>query len=622
VIGRGEDKKDYNCCTIPVILLNNTNAIVRDYSLTFKVENIEKANLHYRYVVSILNPQGRDMGRLKIYYNQSSKIKKLKGKLYNDRGEEVRELSKNEIHDRAIISWATLYSDDRIRTAELYHNEYPYTIEFEYEIVYDGYINWPAWFPQYEEAAVEYSSYTVILPADSLLRYLLHNTDQQPVITPIDKKYRSYKWEIRLLFPFIIEPYGPPVSEQFIGVTIAPAFFKINDYVGSFSSWNFFGKWYRDLSRNRQNLPAPAREKIQSIINGLTDKKEKIRQIYKYMQSKTRYVSIDAGISAWQPVSAEKVFENGYGDCKALTNFMIALLQCADIRAYPALLYHDPLPPHIYQHFPYNQFNHVIVCVPCDSDTVWLECTSSSQSFGQIGAGNQNRLALLISDNECNLVNTPTSSSVENRKIRKAVVSFQRDGTARAEIETRYSGNQKDQIHSLFSEAAPDEIEEWLKNSLGLASYHLQRKNFSTLNTGDGTCALNLDLIIPLYASVSGTRWFFKPNLLERHSQVPDPVEVRTFPVLFSYAYCNIDSITYVIPAGYTMEAFPESVHLDTDFAEFKTQVSSPDTSTICYTRYFEIKSTQLAPQKYDILREFLKSVVQSDNFNVVLVKK
>jgi transglutaminase-like putative cysteine protease len=622
IVIQGEEIKDYDCTRIPESLLKNSDAVIRDYSIIFRVENIEKANLKCHYVVSILNPRGSSCGQLLIHYNKFSEVKKVKGKLYNARGKEIRKVSGDEIHDSAIITWATLYSDNRTRYTELYHNEYPYTVEYEYEINYKGYINWPVWMPQDDEAAVEYSSYTIILPADSLLRYYRHNTELNPIATPVDKKYTSYKWEISSLPPFKAEPYGPLEEEQGLGIITAPLYFKLDDYAGSFASWNSFGKWYRDLSLDRQSLPSPAVGKIHTLVDGISDQKEKIKKIYKFMQSKTRYVNINAGLSGWQPVDAENVYENGYGDCKALTNFMISLLRCVDIKAYPVLIFNNPLPTRINQDFPHNRFNHVIACVPCDSDTIWLECTNPAQSFGQIGAGNQNRFALLITDEGGKLVKTPASSSTQNGQIRRANITLNTDGTALAEIETIYKGNQKDALNYLFSEAAAEEIENWLKNNLEVSSYRLERKDFKILNSEDGTSALTLYLTIPRYASVSGSRIFFKPNILERHSSIPDPVNSRIFPVMISYPYCDIDSITYQIPPGYIIEAIPKPAQLETDFAEYISQIGSTDDTTIRYHRRFEFKLTQIAPQKYESFREWMKAVVTIDNLSIVLIKK
>jgi len=57
-------------------------------------------------------------------------------------------------------------------------------------------------------------------------------------------------------------------------------------------------------------------------------------------------------------------------------------LSAANIDSYYSLVgagYH--VPPLDTMHVS-NEFNHVILCVPFNSDTIWLECTSGQTPFG------------------------------------------------------------------------------------------------------------------------------------------------------------------------------------------------------------------------------------------------
>jgi transglutaminase-like putative cysteine protease len=137
-------------------------------------------------------------------------------------------------------------------------------------------------------------------------------------------------------------------------------------------SWKDFGKFVYSLKVGRDQLPDNIKQTVHQLADGLTDPKQKISRLYEYMQKNTRYVGIQLGIGGWQPFDAKYVATNGYGDCKALVNYMYSLLKEAGINSYYTLVRAGKYANYITTEFPSQQFNHVILCVPLQKDTVRL----------------------------------------------------------------------------------------------------------------------------------------------------------------------------------------------------------------------------------------------------------
>ena len=132
---------------------------------------------------------------------------------------------------------------------------------------------------------------------------------------------------------------------------------------------------------------------------------------YEYVQSKTRYVSIQEGIGGLQPFPASIVDKYGYGDCKALSNYTVALLQEVGVKSFYTKIRAGEGEPDLLLDFPAQQTNHVVVAIPNDKDTIWLECTSQTNPFGYTGSFTGDRYALMITEEGGKIARTPSFSA-------------------------------------------------------------------------------------------------------------------------------------------------------------------------------------------------------------------
>ncbi|HET6567574.1 MAG TPA: DUF3857 domain-containing protein [Rhodothermales bacterium] len=601
-------------------LRGNASVVVRLAYVRFEVKDAGHATEIVHRVATVADANGRHYGAIVIPYDKFIHIKSFEGRIRDAGGKVVRKLKKRDIRDVSAISGFSLYEDNRIKYAELVHDIYPYTVEFSYELERDGLLSWPIWAPQEDEAPVEHAVLEIIAPGNMKVRYSARGTQAQP--TEAGSSHgRVLRWTFSGLPEREPEPFGPSLEEQAPVIYTGPSRFEIEGTEGDMSTWASFGAWYAGLIKGRDQLPPEAVAKVEEVVAGAQTDLEKVERLYRYLQSTTRYVSIQLGLGGWRPYDAEYVYRQGYGDCKALVNYMAALLKAAGVLAYPALIDNGYNEPDVQKEFPTNQFNHVVLFIPLERDTLWLECTSQTMPFGRVGGSNEDRWALAVTPEGGKLVRTPRSGPRDNMQVRRGRIVLQPDGNAVADVRTEYTGNAQDRLRIALAERTDKDRDEWLRSELDLPSFELLSADFSSVDARGPSVSLPVKLKLGKYGSRTGDRIFFRPDLLEHWTVVPPTDEKRAQPVVFAYAFAAVDTLTYELPAGYHVEAAPAPVKIETPFASYVAEVSVGDEGVLRYIRHLEVSETTIPPEQYGAFRDLATQASRADNAQVVLVR-
>src|SRR5690606_37998789 len=319
----GRDAPKYPVSAIPEQLKKNVNVVFREDVMEYKILSKSKATEYVRQVITIFNSNGKHYAKEQIGYDKLSKINLIKAAVYDANGVLIKKLKTSDIYDHSAFDGYSLYSDSRIKGFDLIQGSYPYTVEIEYEVEYKFLFHLPVWtIVPNEKVSVEFSSLTITYPKDLKPRYSKINVSEEPVVKNVDNNIESMSWSYKNVMPIQFEPFGSPY-DALQQIYLSPSLFEYDSYNGKMDSWDNFGKWVASLNKNRNNLPVQTKEKIIALTANLSTTEEKTKAVYEYMQNKTRYVSISLGIGGWQPFQADVVDQVGYGDCKALSNYMV-----------------------------------------------------------------------------------------------------------------------------------------------------------------------------------------------------------------------------------------------------------------------------------------------------------
>src|SRR5436190_5010380 len=411
---------DYAISKIPQDLLKNANAIKRMDETILEISSLNKVKWYQKFAVTVLNENGDQYAQLYRSYDKLRSVESIEGRLYDANGKKLKNLKKTDIQDLSGISEISLYEDSRVKFHSFYYKAYPYTVEYEVQVVFNNTYLFPDWIPQYDEkVAVEQSSYSLICSSNFKFHYKPFNYPGDPKVTE-EKNDNVYKWEIKNLSPMADQFASPPWETRTTCVFFSPDKFEISGYSGEAGSWDNLGRFQYELNKGRDQLPPAIKQTVHALTDQVVDPKEKIRILYEYLQKNTRYISIQLGIGGFQPFPASEVATKSYGDCKALSNYMYALLKEANIKSCYTEIKSGKDEKFFMPDFPSDQFDHIILCVPLRIDTVWLECTSQALPAGYLGGFTADRFALAVDVNGGKLVHTPKYGLTDNVETRKS----------------------------------------------------------------------------------------------------------------------------------------------------------------------------------------------------------
>lgn len=607
--------------TIPKDLNQNANAVIRSSTTNISLKSSSNMSVLERRIVTVLNSEGDDTIKAFVYYDDNVKIKDLEAIVYNDFGTQIKKIKKNDFKDVAAVSGGTLYSDSRVKFLEYTPIGYPYTIAFTCEVETENTAFIQPFIPLQDYfVSVESSAYTINFPSDLTLRTKEKNFQDFNLVKEEGSDFITFK--VENISAMKSEKYAPDFFNMAPKVLVVSNQFTLEGVHTKVENWDDFGRWmYQDLLKSTYDLPESTITMIQNLVKDAPDNIAKAKIIYQYVQDKVRYISVQVGIGGWKPFNASEVDKLGYGDCKALTNYTLALLQAVGIPSNYSVVYAGKAQRSLENDFAAMQGNHVILNIPTDHDDIWLECTSQKLPFGFIGDFTDDRDVLVISPEGGSIKHTKKYKVEENTQNITGAYRVLNDGTLDATVQVLSKGIQYDDKYWLETETERDLDTHYKKrwsyiNGLSINNMLIKNdKNTIEFIEDVSFKAAN-------YTKVLGNRMLLIINALNRNNHVPDRYRDRTFPLHIKRGFSDVDVVEIKLPTDYKVESLLKNKTIENKFGIYKTEITVKDESTLVYKRVFIVNDGTYPKEDYAEFRDFYKEVSKLDNAKIALIKK
>lgn len=610
---------NYSALTIPDSLKKNADAVTREEYIKFTIKDINTARYEVHEVITVLNESGSGYLDFHEFSYEFRSLDDAEIKVYDALGIKKNTYTKKDM--TSLNYGEGLVPEGKVTYFSVNAPSYPITIERNYTVKYKGLFSYPGnyFHPPYH--AVEKAVFEVEAPADLSFRYKLLNCNYQPQVTR-DGSKELYHWEVKNLAAYKSEKHSGGSDYYVPQVLLAPNKFQLDDYEGDMTSWKNFGEWIRNLYLKTTDLKEDRKAFFKDLVKNAADDKEKARILYNYLQSNMRYVSIQLGIGGLRPFPASFVDNKKYGDCKALSNYLKSALDAVGVKSNVVIIEGGMNPGLVLDDFPANSFNHVILCVPQPKDTIWLECTSTTLPFAELGPFTENRKAMIVTENGGVLVNTPVSKYTDNAVSFSTEIKVNEDGGAAVTAYYKSTGDERNDLLMGFHDLKEDDKKKGFIR-------HTEWKQPDYFELAVSPKAANPYVVSGKmeYENIAsfkaGSKLFLEPRLYRFFDEDIPETNKRVNNYYFECPYQQSDTTIYKMPAGYTTESLPKDKNISLPFANYNSSYKwdAAGKQLTCVATV-QIKERIVKAADYPKLLEFKNQVLADGNEKIVVKKE
>ena len=474
------------------------------------------------------------------------------------------------------------------------------------------------------------TNYALRLYGDKQFRWKAVNCELDPEIM-IEGETKTYLWH-----------YGETHSiRESIGqsnTSELAAQFRFS----SVNSWDAISAWYADLARDRYTSSQEIDELARDLTQSVNTSTEKIHQLYNFVASQIRYVSIQLGQGAYQPTAADQVLIKRYGDCKDKSTLLISLLASIGISAFPALMSPSPYDPIDLDLPSVGQFSHLIVAIPIaenglnkrqnmDSDYLWLDPTASSCPFGTLPTSNQGRTALLVKNKTANFVKIPNSLPENNRLKIEADLLVQTDGSFNGKMSIQPIGQYGIDYRLTYRDIQVSSMDEAFSRELSrsFSGIMIKQHRVSDLRDLDQPVKIHLDFQADsMLQSIDNQHqllYFDGADFVDYADIFASPE--RIYALDLSHPILVEKTTRIQLPTGWVPLKLPDGKDTHSDvfsseqsFGQLNVEVTYNKTEIIIDLT-LEVVNPIIAPEIYPVARTFFRSLIAKDQLVTTLKK-
>jgi hypothetical protein len=288
--------------------------------------------------------------------------------------------------------------------------------------------------------------------------------------------------------------------------------------------------------------------------------REKVRNIFRWVQKHIKYVAIEDGDNGLVPSEASLVLRRRYGDCKGKTSLLVSLIKSQGLKASFAWV-GSRTRPYRYSEFPSVVNDDHMIAVWWDNDKpVILDGTTYSHQMEDIPSFIQGKECLIEKGKEdYMLYEIPVAPAWNNAIIDSVYVRLEGNTLVGSGVIT-FFGENKANLIRYFEGKDSSKYKEILARQLTKASnkHTVKSVTISDINNIEQPFAIKYSFVLPDFITKNNNNTYVSLNI-DRFLHQTVLKEDRSIPVeseiTMEYKlYCNL-----LIPEGLRLKSLPDS---------------------------------------------------------------
>ncbi len=480
---------------------------------------------------------------------------------------------------------------------------------------FGDYFGWQEVFPR--SVPVAHKVFVLRAPADRRLYFHTRNLGAEPR-KEVDEAAGTvtYSWELRDIAKIEPEPGMPPAKE--IGPVLE---------ISTFESWDAFGRWYWNLTREQYETSPEIARKVQELCSGAPNALEKVKAIYEFVIGEVRYNAWEFGVHGFKPYNAATIFSRRFGDCKDKATLLSVMLGEAGIRAWPVIINaqtrrgeEDLTLPMV------NHFNHCISYVPDipGYGSLYLDGTAQFHALEELPAMDRGAKVLVVREGGGSIQEIPWNRPEELAHFEEVTVLLREDLGARIQVRAQPAGDYAAGVRQNLEIAAQRKTEMERAYGSRYAGATVQAISFSELSNLREPVSFSVELDVPRF--LEETAAGLRPALVEdffwtgRQFRDVASLEKRTYDVLLGNPRTSVLRVAYVLPRGILLKSHPPEHDIATRFGRLRTSYRE-EADGVRFEREIELSAPRVSVADYPEFREFAAAVQRLEDERILFEK-